>query len=103
MRFDIESSERDGVRFVAVSGELDVATAPLLAARLEEAEAGEARLIVLDLSDVPFMDSTGLHVILSAHARSQQDGGRLRLTTPPEQVQRLFELCGAHDRLPFLS
>jgi anti-anti-sigma factor len=103
MRFDIEGSERDGVRLVAVSGELDVATAPLLAARLMEAEAGEASLIVLDLSGVSFMDSTGLHVILSAHARSQQNGGRLRLTKGPEQVQRLLELCGAHDRLSFLG
>jgi anti-anti-sigma factor len=102
MRFDIESSEREGVRTVAVTGELDVATAPLLADRLVAAEAGAARLIVLDLSDVSFIDSTGLHVILGAHARSQQNGGRLRLTKCSDQVQRLFELVGAADRLPFL-
>jgi anti-sigma B factor antagonist len=103
MRFDIESSQREGVRFVAVSGELDVATAPLLVERLTEAEAGAERLIVLDLTDVVFMDSTGLHVILQAHRRSQQNGNRLRLTKGSDQVQRLFDLAGALDRLPFLT
>jgi anti-sigma B factor antagonist len=102
MRFDIESSERDGVRLVAVSGELDVATVPLLAERLAEAEAGEARLIILDLNDVSFMDSTGLHLILGTQARSEQASHRLRISRSSPQVIRLLELAGVLDRLPLV-
>jgi anti-sigma B factor antagonist len=103
MRFDIESSDRDGTRRIAVAGELDVATAPSLNEALAQAEAGDARVIVVDLADVSFIDSTGLHAILAAHARSQRNGNRLCLARCSEPVERLFELTGARDRLPFLT
>ena len=101
MRFDIESRDADGATYVAVAGELDLATAPLLAEQLAQAETSGAKLVVLDLADVSFMDSTGLHVLLEAHANAQRNGHRLRITAAgSEPVQRLFELAGVLDELP---
>jgi anti-anti-sigma factor len=102
MRFDIDVVERDGIVYVAVDGELDLATAALLEAALAEAEATAATSVVVDLGRVPFIDSAGLEVLLRARDRSDKDGQRLRLTAGTPQVQRLFEVCGVLDELPFL-
>ena len=103
MRFDIDIVERDGAVYVAVEGELDLATAPQLDDKLIQAEAMVAPLIVIDLARVEFMDSTALQVLLKAEARSQHNGRRLRLATPSPQVQRLFEVAGVRERLPILA
>ncbi len=100
MRFDIDIVEDEGAVRVTVEGELDVATADALDAKLAEAEARVTPMIVVDLAQVEFMDSTALQVLLKAEARSRRDGRRLRLSPPSSQVQRLFEAAGVLDRLP---
>lgn len=100
--FDIEIVERDHTLILKVRGELDMATAPLLSKRLELAEAGAATSVLVDLDQVEFMDSTGLHVLI-AHFAGNRNGTRYSLTRGSPQVQRLFEVAGVHDRLPFAS
>ncbi|MGI8803485.1 MAG: STAS domain-containing protein [Solirubrobacteraceae bacterium] len=101
--FDIDTvDDGDTVRLV-VRGELDLATAPRLSERLAEIEATAAPLIVIDLTGVPFIDSTGLRALLEADFRSRENGSRLRMTEGCAQAQRLFELAGVVDGLPFLS
>jgi anti-sigma B factor antagonist len=94
----------DAVR-LALAGELDLATAPLLSQRLTEVEADATvtQLVVIDLTGVPFIDSTGLRVLLEAHARSQGNGNRLRITGGSDQARKLFALAGVLDKLPFLA
>lgn len=65
------------------------------------AEAGDAELILLDLADLEFMDSSGLRTVLEAHGRSKEDRDRLRLLRGPPQVQRIFELTATARILPF--
>ena len=67
---------------VRVTGELDIATAPILEHTLRAAEQRAAR-IVLDLRELAFMDSCGVHVILDAAARMSADRGRLVLVCGP--------------------
>ncbi len=88
---------------VAPSGELDMSTVDLLEAEVERAEASGARQIVLDLSELTFMDSSGLRLILRAHARSHADSNRMRLVRGPRQVQRVFQLTDMESRLPFID
>jgi len=83
---------------VHVAGELDLATAGLLEQTLRRAE-GRALLVVLDLRELTFMDSAGLHVIVNASVRARQAGCRLVLVRGPSQVDRLFGLVGAADVL----
>ena len=94
--------ERDAVR-VRPIGSLDMATAPLLDRELQELrEAGFPRLIV-DLGGLSFMDSTGLRLALKWQAAAQEDGFQIGFTPGPPAVQRVFELTGMADRVPFIG
>jgi anti-sigma B factor antagonist len=96
------TSERDGdAHVIAVSGELDLANGNELQRELLRVEATDARSIVVDLSGLQFMDSTGIRVLLSADARSRADSDRLTLLRGPAAVQRVLEITGVVDLLPF--
>jgi len=66
-------------------------------------EASDARSIVIDLSELTFVDSTGIRLALEAQARMQEDPGRLQLVRAPAGVQRVFRIAGVEDRLPFVD
>jgi anti-sigma B factor antagonist len=84
-------------------GEVDLATAPHLEARLRELrEAGFDRL-VLDLRHVTFMDSTGLRLLLNWDDAARQDGLTFQLIPGPPHVKRLFEITGVQDRFDFVT
>jgi anti-anti-sigma factor len=100
---NIEVHEREGVVRVVARGEVDLATAPLLDQALVAAEATDASEIVLDIEQVSFIDSSGLRMLLEAHARSQRDSNRLRLTRGTRQARRLFALVAVEKRLPFID
>lgn len=96
----IDSVHREGALVLVVDGELDIATAHLLDEALARAQSTDAPRIIVDLVGVRFMDSMGLHVVLK-HAGEQECRPRVLLTRGSRQVQRLFELTGALDHLPF--
>jgi anti-sigma B factor antagonist len=80
---------------LCVGGEVDLATTPQLHAKLVDlVEVGEAGSVVVDLTPVAFMDSTGLSVLLAAHKRARADGGRVRLVCPAGPVLRVLRLTG---------
>lgn len=74
-----------------LTGELDVATAPRLRSTLAEAQAN-ARLVVLDLRELDFIDSLGVCAIVEASARGRNGTGRLVLLRGMPSVDRLFAL-----------
>jgi anti-anti-sigma factor len=94
--FRIETSPQNGLLHVAVSGELDIATAPRLDAALQQPEAATG--IVLDLTRVSFIDSTGLRVLLQAHEAARH-GGRQLTILPSDVVTRLIRMTGFSQRL----
>jgi anti-anti-sigma factor len=99
--FSIEERRHDGTAVLTVRGELDLASADELAARLEALRAaGEPAL--LDLDELDFMDSSGLRMVLNAAETSDATGWAFSLTSGPEQVQRLFESTRVTDRLPIV-
>lgn len=79
---------------VVVAGELDIATVPELSPHVTAADDGDA--VILDLAAVTFIDSTGLRLLIEAHAAL---GERLRIVPSPA-CERLFEITGVRDRLP---
>lgn len=95
-------SEREGaVHTVALSGELDLAGAAGVEEELKRVQATDAGVIVLDLSGLTFIDSTGIRLVVSAGARSRADSNRLTVLRGPAAVQRAFEATGVEKLIPF--
>ena len=92
--------ERDCVR-VRPAGELDVSTVPDLRDELVELRRAGFKRLILDLSKLEYIDSTGLRLVLHLDAEARQDGFELRLVPGGAAVQRVFELTDTADRLPF--
>ncbi len=99
---ELRSDRSDDDHVIALSGELDLAGADRVTQELQRAEATDARRIVLDLSNLAFIDSSGISLIIAAEARSRMDGHRLVLIRGPRSVHRVFELTGLAERLPFV-
>jgi anti-sigma B factor antagonist len=78
---------------VSLSGELDLSSAPALRELLAEAFDGDhQRRIVLDLSDLIYLDSTGLSIFVSAHKRATASGMEFCLTNPNPSIVQLFKI-----------
>jgi anti-sigma B factor antagonist len=95
-----ELSEEDsasGTHVINVRGEIHVQTAPRFSQRLSEAIDSGATAIVLDLSAVEFIDSTGLSVLLNGLRRVTQLQGRLALVCANPTVLRLFQITSLDD------
>jgi anti-sigma B factor antagonist len=94
----------DGGTTVRLSGELDISTAAALERVLAELQApdGPAR-IVMDLSGLRFMDSTGLRLLVTADLRLRGQGRELALVPGPESVHRVFRLALLEERLTFVD
>jgi anti-anti-sigma factor len=92
------------VAVVALTGELDVAGAALLEHELDRVAADHApRALVLDLSALDFMDSTGLRLVVLADARAREEGREFALVRGTPDVHRVFEITRMTDRLRFLG
>lgn len=92
--FEVAVSERAGARVVTAVGEVDVSTAPELRQCLRDQPDGA--IVVVDLSDVTFLDSTGLGVLVAAlkRVRDGVDGGELHLVVNRPQVTKVLEVTG---------
>ncbi len=92
------------VAVVALNGELDVAGASLLEHELDRISADHApSAVVLDLSELDFMDSTGLRLIVLADARAREEGRRFAVVRGAPDVHRVFEITRMSDRLKILG
>lgn len=101
---EIEESTDGDRHTLTLGGELDIGSVPVLHAAIARiCEAGSARGITLDLRGLIFIDSTGLAEIILTSRLCERDGLELTLTPGSRAVQRLFELTGLIDALPFSS
>jgi anti-sigma B factor antagonist len=99
---DISSRRLNDGIVIAVCGEIDLATAPVVEQRLLDAGASHD-LVALDLSETSFMDSTGLHMVVSTDRALRQRGGRLVVLREPPQIRRLFELTRLIDHVELVD
>jgi anti-sigma B factor antagonist len=103
--FELLDEELDGIRVIAISGELDLSTAPRLEEPLEATLADDDAILLIDLSGCEFIDSTGIALIVRAWQRlggeaSNGDGSRFALCGLNDQVRRLLEVSGLESSLP---
>jgi anti-anti-sigma factor len=95
--FQISLGSVAGTITVAIEGELDLATAPLLTAALRQARTSAAREVILDLHGLSFIDVSGVRAILQAEAQMLPEGPQLRVIRCPAPARRVFELCREID------
>lgn len=83
---------------VVARGEIDLASAPILTARLDELIDDGATVIILDATGVSFLDSTGLRAILGASNRLSDIGGQLLIEGMSGAVRAVLEISGLLER-----
>ena len=94
-KFELSDDDAEGgAHVVDLQGEIHVTTAPRLAEHLTEAIESGKTAIVVDMSGVEFIDSTGLSVLLNALRLAGQRDGRLVLVCRNPTVLRLFQITG---------
>lgn len=102
--FELQDEELDGVRVIAISGELDLSTAPRLEEPLETTTATDSALLI-DLTACEFIDSTGIALIVRTWQRFGGEGEngnsrRFALCGLGDQVRRLLQVSGLESSLP---
>jgi len=95
----VERSRVDGYELLSVEGELDIATAPRMLAALNEAIAEVETPLVVDLTEVMFMDSTGLALLMNARRRVVRQGHGFAIICPTGPIARVFEIADMVDSL----
>lgn len=98
--FAVEVSGDASSPVVVVHGEIDVATSPQLRSELNSLLARGASHITLDFTEVSFVDSSGLGVLVGAYKRLREDvEGSIRIVGAQASVRKVFEITGLESAL----
>ena len=100
---EVETSEEEGLVRLVLRGELDLSTVSKVEEELRRAEASEPSLLLLDLSELNFLDSTGLRLIVTTDQRAREGGRRVAVVKGPDAVQRVFAITRLDERLEMLE
>ena len=100
---DVSSEDRNGLVHVALAGELDLSTVAKVQEELRRVEANAPATVVVDLSKLTFLDSTGLRCIVTADERARAEGRRLAIVRGPDAVQRVFAITRLEERLEMVD
>ncbi len=87
-------NDNDGTLVFKLRGSLDLATAPTVRAALSEATEKGGNNLIVDLTQLEFLDSTGLGVLIGAHRRAAEHGGTFRLIVTEGPISRLLNITG---------
>lgn len=88
---------------IALAGELDLPVVPLIRGALARALREPGERLIIDLSALTFIDSSGLYVLLHADKGCRDAGRMLTIRPGPPNVQKVFELTNTIDCLPFAT
>jgi anti-anti-sigma factor len=100
--FGVSVSLQGTTMTVALRGEWDLAQQPTMRAATSDVLQSCPETVVLDLTRLSFIDSTGVRGVIDLHKRSEQQNVHLVIVPGPPAVQRVFELLGLTEILPFL-
>ncbi len=101
--FEIDSALVAGTGRLTVRGELDIATVPRVQAAVDTLLAQAVNHVVIDLSGVGFVDSSGLRLFIVLDQRAAVEGWTLSLLRPGKQAMTVFVVSGAEENLPFVE
>jgi anti-sigma B factor antagonist len=101
--FEIRSELGQGTARLTLSGELDLATVPRLRAETQALLEQSARHLIIDLSRLTFVDSSGLSLFISLNYRASRENWTLSLTRPSGKTLSVFSITGTDAHLPFID
>ncbi|HEV7528182.1 MAG TPA: STAS domain-containing protein [Solirubrobacteraceae bacterium] len=99
--FEIDATDDADAACLVLSGELDLATVPRVEQAVDAALARDVQTLVLDLSGLSFVDSSGLRLFVVLHQRAAAEGWGFSLVRPQEQTMKVFTISGLEENLPF--
>ena len=99
--FRITASDQGTTSTIELEGEWDLAQQTATTDAIAHALDRRPACLLLDLSRLTFIDSCGVHVLINARNRCAAQGARLVIIPGPRAVQRVFEICGLIEILPF--
>jgi anti-anti-sigma factor len=102
-RFEIHSELQGETARLTVTGELDIATISRVEEAVATALARGAGSVIVDLSRLAFVDSSGLRLFITLNDRAPAEGWSLGLIRPPEPAFAVFQITGAEENLPFIE
>ena len=94
LSIDLKTEDGGDTLVFKLRGSLDLATAPTVRAALTDAADKGGHHLIVDLSQLEFLDSTGLSVLIGAHRRAAERGGSLRLIVQDGPISRLLNITG---------
>lgn len=94
LSIDLKTEDAGDTLVFRLRGSLDLATAPTVRAALNDATDNDSHHIIVDLTQLEFLDSTGLGVLIGAHRRTAEHGGSLRLVVHEGSISRLLHITG---------
>jgi anti-sigma B factor antagonist len=100
---EVDTEERDGHTYIVLRGELDLSTVGQVQEALERVEEASPPVLVVDLSKLAFLDSTGLRCLVTADERARDQGRRFVIVRGPDAVQRVFSITGLEERLEIVD
>lgn len=99
----VTTENRDQIVHIGLVGELDLSTVAKVQEELRRVEESAPPTVVLDLSRLTFLDSTGLRCIVTADERARDAGRRLVVVRGPDPVQRVFAITRLEERLDMVD
>ena len=100
MSLEVTTAARDGITLVTLGGELDIYTVAGFRQDLESVDPA-AESLVIDLTDVTLLDSSGLGALVSLLNRARAGEGQLGLICPHRRLRRVFEITGLRRAFVF--
>jgi anti-sigma B factor antagonist len=97
MNLQVNLLEGNSVQQFKIIGEIDAFTAPVLKERLAPSQSVQGMQAELDLSEVAYMDSTGLGIFVGYYKAVKANGGHVKITGVNTRLKRLFEITGLSD------
>lgn len=98
-QFDVSVASGDGSHTLSLRGELDIATADQLTDALATVTPAAGERLVIDLTEVGFMDSTGLRVLIATNRQAQAAGYELVIVTGESPAKRVLELTRMDEHM----
>jgi anti-sigma B factor antagonist len=102
MTIQFNTTYHNGSTVLSLAGELDLSQVPAAEQTLRSVERSRPSTLILDLTGLTFIDSSGLRLVLEADQRARRDGRRLVLIEGPASVHRVFLIALLDKRLEFV-